>query len=517
MDAITQANTAKIVASLNDALVANDYGLIQRIINDTATSSSCAPWDLMSWLLSKVDDSTVEDSIELQSLLRTNIFELSQSLTLQDGRCNDLLIAEDSVGESSVTLPFDFDYLRGMCDRIFQYPLHDCDDSLFDQFSWLMAALNLAIYVNIRTGSISASKYGVETKKTFHMVALAFNRPDAKGRSTLKTRFLDPLSSDIASISNSCFSWFGTLAICRCSFFTAPQVDRLTSRCSHLMSKTSKRLPVHRSVTTSTTTDSMEGAGCAMGVTESDSDSRTFSMDVKTGSLEEMCERALEVAVTHVPTLGWSRDSFEVACMELDLPPGLHSIAMPRGSIDLVLHFYESRNHRLADVLSKWRKEDAVDGTKYIIGKPNSFGFEAPPPFKTKQETDTFLRHAIEHRLRANDEVYPQWGQAMALLTLPQNIPAAIGLEAQLVDEIWAQAGDRSVDINWYAKRLGLAYVYKLAELFYIQDTSPDHKDTWDFLDRRICDLRAVKEAKVRSLNQLIEPNRKASIEMLVT
>ncbi|KAL5963876.1 hypothetical protein TSMEX_008407 [Taenia solium] len=123
-------------------------------------------------------------------------------LVLQDGRRNDLLVAETSVGESSVTLPFDFDYLRGMCDRIFQYPLCGCGDSLLDQSSWLMAALNLAIYVNIRTRSIAASECGTEIKEIFHRVALAFSRPDAKGRSTLQTKFLDPLSSDIASISN---------------------------------------------------------------------------------------------------------------------------------------------------------------------------------------------------------------------------------------------------------------------------------------------------------------------------
>ncbi|VDL86931.1 unnamed protein product [Schistocephalus solidus] len=52
--------------------------------------------------------------------------------------------------------------------------------------------------------------------------------------------------------------------------------------------------------------------------------------------------------------------------------------------------------------------------------------------------------------------------------------------------------------MNWYAKRLGLAYVYKLTELFFIQDKSPDHTESWTFLDRRITDLRCMKEAKVR-------------------
>lgn len=77
-----------------------------------------------------------------------------------------------------------------------------------------------------------------------------------------------------------------------------------------------------------------------------------------------------------------------------------------------------------------------------------SFGFSAPPPFETKQETDDFLRRAVEYRLRLIDEVKPQWKQAMGILALPPNIPPAIGLEAQIVDEIWAQAGDRSVDVS---------------------------------------------------------------------
>lgn len=77
-----------------------------------------------------------------------------------------------------------------------------------------------------------------------------------------------------------------------------------------------------------------------------------------------------------------------------------------------------------------------------------SFGFSAPPPFANKVEMDAFLHRAIKHRLLAIREVLPVWPQAMGLLALPPNVPGAIGLEAQLVDEIWAQAGDRSVDVG---------------------------------------------------------------------
>ncbi len=78
-----------------------------------------------------------------------------------------------------------------------------------------------------------------------------------------------------------------------------------------------------------------------------------------------------------------------------------------------------------------------------------SFGFQAPPPFASKAETDEFLYRAIRRRLEAIEPVLPMWPQAMGLLALPQNMPAAIGLEAQLVDEIWAQSGDRSVDVSY--------------------------------------------------------------------
>lgn len=109
--------------------------------------------------------------------------------------------------------------------------------------------------------------------------------------------------------------------------------------------------------------------------TESDSDSSDYySSGEDEAAFEEMCERAMEAAIPHVRTHGWSRLALEAACMELDLPPGLHTAAMPRGPVDLVLYFYESRNHRLAEVLAKWRKEEpGADGEVYKTGKPNRF------------------------------------------------------------------------------------------------------------------------------------------------
>ncbi|VDM02072.1 unnamed protein product [Schistocephalus solidus] len=233
------------------------------------------------------------------------------------------------------------------------------------------------------------------------------------------------------------------------------------------------------------------------GVISSDSEyssSSDSNFTVESEDLETLCEKALDAAIQFVPQYGWTREALEAACSAENLPPGLHSLAMPRGGIDLVTHFYECQNHLLAEELARWRAEEPESATSssrtvapnrvlepgimrraffvIVLKKTlaciffDSFGFKAPPPFATKAETDAFLRRAIQYRLRSIEKVLPYWPQAMGLLSLPQNVPAAIALEAQLVDEIWAQAGDRSVDVRLYTSMYSLSR-RSFARLFY--------------------------------------------------
>uniref|UniRef100_A0A0X3QB85 Ubiquinone biosynthesis protein n=1 Tax=Schistocephalus solidus TaxID=70667 RepID=A0A0X3QB85_SCHSO len=279
---------------------------------------------------------------------------------------------------------------------------------------------------------------------------------------------------------------------------------RTSRRLSVCAGRSTISFPQRPPMTSFTRTVSTAGNGVISSDSEYSSSSDS-NFTVESEDLETLCEKALDAAIQFVPQYGWTREALEAACSAENLPPGLHSLAMPRGGIDLVTHFYECQNHLLAEELARWRAEEPESATSSSrTVAPNSFGFKAPPPFATKAETDAFLRRAIQYRLRSIEKVLPYWPQAMGLLSLPQNVPAAIALEAQLVDEIWAQAGDRSVDMNWYAKRLGLAYVYKLTELFFIQDKSPDHTESWTFLDRRITDLRCMKEAKLKGVANML-------------
>lgn len=85
-----------------------------------------------------------------------------------------------------------------------------------------------------------------------------------------------------------------------------------------------------------------------------------------------------------------------------------------------------------------------------------------------------------------------KWPQAMVLGIKHPNLFPTLNKISEISDEIWYQAGDRSLDASWYTKRGLLTKTYIATELFMIQDKSPDFEDTWDFLDRRLDEMFQV-------------------------
>jgi len=151
----------------------------------------------------------------------------------------------------------------------------------------------------------------------------------------------------------------------------------------------------------------------------------------------------------------------------------------PRGAGDLVLHFTEDCNVRLADYLvseSRVEKDSEKD--------------------RLRKSSRMIIRDAVEVRLRMLIPYIGQWPQAMGLMLLPHNAPDAAKNVAYMVDEIWYHAGDTSTDINWYTKRGVLAGLYGATELYMVSDRSPDFEETWGFLDRRMSDIGTLITAK---------------------
>lgn len=64
------------------------------------------------------------------------------------------------------------------------------------------------------------------------------------------------------------------------------------------------------------------------------------------------------------------------------------------------------------------------------------------------KEPPVFVRDALETRLRMVVPYLPVWPQALALMTLPPNVPTGLANLLTLVDDVCYYAGDRSVDVS---------------------------------------------------------------------
>ena len=67
------------------------------------------------------------------------------------------------------------------------------------------------------------------------------------------------------------------------------------------------------------------------------------------------------------------------------------------------------------------------------------------------------------------------------------------------LDLMWRVAGDKSVDFNYYTKRGLLFGVYSSTLIFWLDDSSEDFIETWNFLDRRIEEVLGIPKFKRRN------------------
>lgn len=185
-------------------------------------------------------------------------------------------------------------------------------------------------------------------------------------------------------------------------------------------------------------------------------------------SEEQLQHRILAAALEFVPAHGWTAEAIAEGAKSLGLSSAAASMFGSDGS-ELILHFVTQCNTQLSHMLEEEQK-------LVHLGQAE------------KKKTDRFLRDAVETRLRMLIPYIEHWPRALGILLLPQNIPSSLSLLTSMVDDMWYYAGDQSTDFNWYTRRAVLAGIYNTTELVMMQDSSPDFKDTWHFLENRIND-----------------------------
>lgn len=127
--------------------------------------------------------------------------------------------------------------------------------------------------------------------------------------------------------------------------------------------------------------------------------------------------------------------------------PGVIHGLFPNRGADLVQYFYLSCNNKLNKIL----KEEAR-----IVQ-------ESPTTEKKTMESQVY--NAVETRLRMVIPYKKTWPQALALMTLPPNVPKSLANLLTLVDDICYYAGDRSVDVRMTNTASILIWALKLLVL----------------------------------------------------
>lgn len=110
------------------------------------------------------------------------------------------------------------------------------------------------------------------------------------------------------------------------------------------------------------------------------------------------------------------------------------------------------------------------------------------------------IRRLVQFRLDALIGKEEALRRALAIMAMPQNIPAATRLGWSSADKMWRLAGDTTTDYNHYTKRLTLGTIYAATLSVFANDSSEDHADARSFLDRRIDGVMKFEKTKAKLL-----------------
>ncbi len=186
-------------------------------------------------------------------------------------------------------------------------------------------------------------------------------------------------------------------------------------------------------------------------------------------------DRLVLAALPHAAFDGWSAATLDAACADEGLDPTMAERAFMGGVVDAVVHLSDLADRlMLADLLAMDGEGGAFTGLR--------------------QSEKVFI--AIKTRLNRWTPHREAMRRAIGMLALPTNAAAGARAGLATVDAIWAAAGEASHDFSWYTRRASLGALYSTTVLYWLDDSSEDCADTWDFLQRRLNGLRRLPQLR---------------------
>jgi ubiquinone biosynthesis protein COQ9 len=173
---------------------------------------------------------------------------------------------------------------------------------------------------------------------------------------------------------------------------------------------------------------------------------------------------------------GWSEAAVDSAAKSEGVDPAQARLAVPKdqaGKIELYIRGVDR-------ALEEWFTPERLDGLK----------------IREK------IRAIVWKRLEIMEPAREAVRRALAILAMPQNVPAGLKAGWRAADVMWRIAGDTSTDYNHYTKRMMLGGVYGSTLLVWLDDQSEGWAGTASFLDRRIDDVMKIEKLKADWKNQ---------------
>lgn len=201
-------------------------------------------------------------------------------------------------------------------------------------------------------------------------------------------------------------------------------------------------------------------------MSSSSSDSHDNQQTDSHGEVDDR-DMLLESALQFVGDKGWTDAALISGAQHIGLSPAAIGL-LPRGPAELVEYFEKKCNMELTSILQSSKAD------------------------WQNMRTTQRVKEGLKMRLQMNVPHIETWAQALSIRAQPRNVPSALEQLAQITDDVWHAAGDKSTDYNWYTKRGLLASVYTATELYMLTDYSPGFADTWDVLDRRLQDVMTI-------------------------
>ncbi len=124
-----------------------------------------------------------------------------------------------------------------------------------------------------------------------------------------------------------------------------------------------------------------------------------------------------------------------------------------------------------------------------------------PPERLARMKIRERIRALVQFRLDAVEANKEALRRALAIMAMPQNVPAALKLGWRSADLMWRLAGDTASDYNHYTKRTILASIYGATLAVFVDDGSEDHAETRAFLGRRLDGVMKFEKVKAQLLN----------------